>query len=239
MPLPAELTLWTQGAWAAAAPVRLLLFLLLGLLGAWLVLRYLQVQAARIAEAWQALAAELDFAYRPSRGPAFRRKSDEVEGMVQGVPVRLSRYGLSPGLDSAIYTRWSAELEPPPDFVLYVHSRHALARVAAMLGYEDLEVGDPTFDRRWSTKSDEPGRVRQILNPEVRSKIDRLNSAAIVVNDTGINVVWPGPIADATELKNGLDALRAILAALRPETSGDRPDGPTLRGDAPDSTTRD
>jgi hypothetical protein len=218
----ASLILPPHAVGPASTAVRGMALLLILLAVGWLLMRYVQMQSVRISQAWQDLAAGLEFSYKPARGPAFRRKGEEVEGVVDGVTVRLSRYGLSPGMDSAIYTRWSAELDPTPNFVLYVHGRHALARLASMLGYDDLEVGDAEFDRRWSTKSDEPGRIRQILTPEVRGKINQLRSAAVVINDTGVNVVWPGPILDGKELKNGLTALTAILAALRASAPKDK-----------------
>jgi hypothetical protein len=212
---------------AAAASRALLAFLLL--LGAiWLLMWYLQYQARRISEAWEALAAELEFAYKPARGPVFRRKSEEIEGIVDDVPVRLTRYGLSPGLDAAIYTRWSAELDPPPDLVLYVHRRHGLSRLAEKLGYEDVPLGDAEFDARFSTKCDEPGRVREVLTPEVRQKIAALRSAVVLVNETGVNVVWSGQIVAADELKTGLEVVSALLKTVpraEPKKGGQGPAG--------------
>lgn len=198
-------------ALAAGKVFLLVLFLFLGL---WLILRYLQFQAERISQSWQRLATELDFAYKPAPGPVFRHKSEEVEGVIDGVKVRLTRYGLSPGFDSAIYTRWSADPDPKPTFVLYVHRRHSLSTLAKLLGYDDVETGDPGFDARFSVKSDDAGKVRELLTPEVRGKIEPLRSAAVVINEGGVNVVWSGPIVETTELKGGLDALRAVLKAM-------------------------
>ena len=209
--------IWTQPDVAVfSAGSRALMLALMAVVGIWLFVRYLRIQTARMSDAWRALAADLDFAYRPSRGPAFRRRSEEIEGVVDGIPVRLTRYGLSPGLDSAVYTRWSAELDPAPQMVLYVHGKHGLSTIARMLGYDDLTVGDAEFDRLWSTKSDAPEQVQKILTPEVRTAIGKLRSACVVVNETGVNVVWSGQVVAPIELKNGLNALTALLHTLRP-----------------------
>lgn len=209
--------IWTQSDVAVfSAGSRVFMLTLMAVVGIWLFVRYLRIQTARMSDAWRALAADLDFSYRPSRGPAFRRRSEEIEGVVDGIPVRLTRYGLSPGLDSAVYTRWSAELDPPPQMVLYVHGKHGLSTLARMLGYDDLAVGDAEFDRLWSTKSDAPEQVQKILTPEVRAAIRKLRSACVVVNETGVNVVWSGQVVAPIELKNGLSALTALLHTLHP-----------------------
>ncbi len=207
----------------------------------WLAFTWARRQAMQLSQVWQDLAEELEFSYKPSRGPLFRRQSEEIEGVIDGAIIHLTCYGLAPGLDSPIYTRWSVEGNLKSSFVLYLHHRHVLSPLAEALGYEDLRLGDPGFDAEWSVKTDHLAEARDLLEPPLRTLIRKLRHGVILLNDTGLNIVWSGRIQDRNELKAGLDVLVAILHRLgaRHEETEEEEEAPESEKERESQSTTD
>jgi hypothetical protein len=116
-------------------------------------------------QAWSAVAARLGLSQGQSR------MAPVLAGTYRGRPLRLDQF--SQGRSSAIYTRVVAALERRPGGRLALSPQAApINRLAQLFGAQDVEVGDPAFDARFTVKSQPPAFARSVLGDAgVRQKL--------------------------------------------------------------------
>lgn len=64
----------------------------------------------------------------------------------------------------AAYTRFSTAFENPEGFHFKVVPQGLLERVGKLLGLQDVEMGDPAFDKTFLVKSNDEARAREVLD---------------------------------------------------------------------------
>src|SRR5439155_325125 len=108
-------------------------------------------------------------AFAEARGLALDAEQQALSGPYAGVPVRLA---LSTE-DGIARTRLRAFFPRPLGLGLHV-SREApiLHGLGKLFGMQDIELGDPAFDRAFLIKGQPPERVRQLFGaPEARARL--------------------------------------------------------------------
>ena len=108
----------------------------------------------------------------------------------------------------------------PHGLILQLGAANILTAIGVMLGMQDVEVGDPEFDRRFVVKTSDAGYVRAALLPEIRSELLRLWTpkafgANIKLESGGILYAELGSFSDpevTKRMRAMLDPLLALAA---------------------------
>lgn len=90
-----------------------------------------------------------------------------------------------PGDDwSKAYTRLSAPFVNPEGFRFHIYRQGPFAWLGKLLGVQDIEIGDPPFDERWTLQSNAPAKLREFLaEPVFRQLISRLPECEFTLRD--------------------------------------------------------
>lgn len=131
------------------------------------------------AEAAQALGGELT----PVGGPWYKRTPRRIDAVVDGVAVAIDHYEESSGDSTVTHTRARSRASAPPEFTLKVHRSHALSGLGRVVGFQDIEVGDPGFDDAYVVKSSDPVAARIWLNGHVRKAIAAVPEFAFAIKE--------------------------------------------------------
>lgn len=128
----------------------------------------------------------------------------------------------------AIYTRLRAAFENPEDFHFKVVPQGLAETVGKLLGMQDVETGDPEFDKTFIVKSNDEPRVGEVLDdpvlrqflreePEaflglVSMRGDRRDEYPDGVDEVVMEI--PGKVEDADRLKRLYMTFARTLAGL-------------------------
>ena len=131
-------------------------------------------------EIWQQLSREVDGHFVQG---GFAR-SDKVQVHHGEWIVTLDTYAVSTGKATMIFTRMRAPYVNPDGFRFTIYRRGLFSEIAKRFGMQDIEVGDPVFDRDFVIKGTDPLRVRMLLeNPRIRELISRQPEIHFSVKD--------------------------------------------------------
>jgi hypothetical protein len=118
-------------------------------------------------------------------------KGDKVEVSHGEWTVTLDRYVVSTGKVTVVYTRMRAPFVNPEGFRFRVYRRGLFSDLGKMLGMQDVEVGQPDFDRDFIIKGTDEGRLRHLFaNPKIRELISAQKNIDFSVKD---DEGWFGP----------------------------------------------
>lgn len=81
---------------------------------------------------------------------------------------------------NANYTRFRVAFENPEDFHFKLVPQGLLDTVGKLLGLQDVELGDPEFDKAFLIKSNDEARVREVLDDPVLRQFLREEPEAFV-----------------------------------------------------------
>ena len=136
-------------------------------------------EETRIDAAWNRVCQRANLSYQ-ARGMRARGRTGDVHARME---VLLSEQ-----------MAWSTEIEavfdPPLAVGLAVTREGAMAGIAKLFGAQDIETGDPSFDRQFVIKGKDAGRVKQILVPDARTGLCELHRLVdeLVVSDDSVRV---------------------------------------------------
>jgi hypothetical protein len=120
------------------------------------------------AEVWQRLADETGGQFVD--GGFFGKKKVLVK--VKEWTIVLDTYTVSSGKHSTTYTRMRAPYVNKDNFRFRIYRSNFLVEFAKKLGLQDIDIGDPQFDRDFIIKSNSPEKVRALLAyPKLRELI--------------------------------------------------------------------
>jgi hypothetical protein len=151
-----------MGALAVAVAVAGLFVALL------LVVRRLQRQTC---ERLAALASRLGLELRRQPARFGFEPTPTVEGRYRDRLVRFFTYTTGSGKSRHTWCAVSAALTAPRAFTLELCPENFITRLATALGMQDLQVGDPEFDRAFIVRSNDPAYAAAALLPEIRAKL--------------------------------------------------------------------
>jgi hypothetical protein len=153
-------------------------------------------------------------AFAEARGLALDAEQQALTGPYAGVPVRLA---LATD-DGAAQTHLRAFFPRPLGLGLRV-SREApiLHGLGKLFGMQDIELGDPAFDRAFLIKGQPADRVRQLFGaPEARARLLGILGRAkqLTVDDRALDVRVAGFQTDPATLAAMLDDATATVRAM-------------------------
>jgi hypothetical protein len=125
----------------------------------------------RTIETWRQTAAglNLDAEGGVMGGPV-------MYGHIAGHPVRVDTYTQGSGNSRTTYTRYRVGY-PPLGIDLSLEREGFITAVTKFFGSQDLEVGDPAFDKTFKVKTSNPNRLLSLMTPSVRSGLMRFTAA--------------------------------------------------------------
>ena len=137
--------------------------------------------------------------FGPSRDEIWRRLSEELGaeyvdgGFCRSARVEaahgewrmtLDTYTVSTGKTSVVYTRMRAPYVNPDEFRFTIYRRGVFSDVGRFFGMQDLEVGDPAFDRDFIVKGTDEARLRSLFSsPRLREVLQRQPAVHLSVKD--------------------------------------------------------
>ena len=174
-------------------------------------------------------ARRLGIELKPTTGWAALAGKLSMRGGVDGFTVWINTFQSN----DKTHTRYRVRV---PSLVLGLRlSRQSpLAAFGRFFGVQDIETGEPLFDKQIMIKGDHPEAVKAFLTPARRVAISELITAyrGATITDTAIEVVQ-GLTSDADELVSVIQrlvSLARVLSAPAPEV--ERPAATRLAGDA-------
>jgi hypothetical protein len=98
--------------------------------------------------------------------------------------VTLDTYTVSTGKSSTTYTRMRAPYVNPDGFQFTLYRAGIFTGLGRMLGMQDIDIGEPEFDRDFVCKSNHPAQVIRLLgNPLLRELIRKQPEIYLHVQD--------------------------------------------------------
>ncbi len=132
------------------------------------------------AETWRQLSEEMGARYEE----AGFAKADRVVASHGDWSVTLDTFTVSAGKTTVTYTRIRAPYVNPDGFRFSVSRKGFFSGVGKMLGMQDIEVGQPEFDRDFIIKGTDTSRLRTLFaNASVRRLIEAQPQIKFEVKD--------------------------------------------------------
>jgi len=134
-------------------------------------------------------------------------KSDKVQATHGQWIVTLDKYVVSTGKVTVVYTRMRAPYVNPDGFRFRVYRHGVFSDLGKLLGMQDVEVGQPEFDRDFIVKGNDEGKLRQLFaNPKIRELISGQKDIDFSVKD---DEGWFGPA-----FPDGVDELAFLVVGI-------------------------
>ena len=131
-------------------------------------------------EVWRQLCAEIgaDFI----EGGFW--KGNKVQARVKEWIVTLDTYTVSTGKSHVTYTRMRAPYVNRDGFRFTIYRKNLLSDLGKLLGMQDIDVGDPEFDRDFVIKGNDESKVLALFgNPRICQLIQAQPSIHLQVKD--------------------------------------------------------
>lgn len=139
---------------------------------------------------YQRLARELGLRLSPP-DPGMMTFSFDLIGELEGHPVKLRRL-----CGSGARVDISSPIRPHLDLGIGLTRAGIVSKVYECLGKQDIQLGDPEFDKAFTIRGDEAERVKALLTPELRMLIASVRTSDFELTDaecsTGHRVTMGG-----------------------------------------------
>jgi len=173
------------------------------------------VQHRKMAANLQQLADRLGLDYVGKKNSW--TKSPALLGTWQGRALRFWTYSTGSGKSRQTWSAVGIQPRKTGAVQLELRRQGFVTSVMEFFGSKEIQVGDPQFDRNWFIRTNRPEVVRAALVPEIRHKLDALDTG---MRDNGYKLDggWmqfaiQGAFADA-KLIARLEARLPVLADL-------------------------
>jgi hypothetical protein len=157
-----------------------------------------------------------------------RWRGGKVVAQVKEWTVTLDTYTVNTGKSSTTFTRMRAPYVNADGFRFKVYRKGLFSGLAKTLGMQDVEVGEPGFDRDFIIKGSDESRLRALFaEPKVRNLIQAQPQIRLeVVDDEGwfgarfpegvdeLRFTVHGVIKDVAQLKSLFDLFAVVLDRL-------------------------
>lgn len=132
---------------------------------------------------------------------------DKVIARVKEWTVTLDTYTVSTGHTHVTYTRMRAPYVNADGFRFTIYRKGIFSGLGKLLGMQDIEAGEPEFDRDFIIKGNDETKVRALFaSPRIRELIRSQRSIHLEVKD---DEGWFG-----TSFPRGVDELRFLVTGV-------------------------
>jgi hypothetical protein len=161
--------------------------------------------------AWEQLASEIGAEF--VKGGFFR--SNKVQAKVREWIVTLDTFSVPSGDSSTVYTRMRAPLQSRDGFQFTIFRIGFISKLDKALGAQDIDIGDPDFDREFVIQGNNEPKVRALLaNLRIRQLIQGQKSIRLGVRDNELRFEVQGVIKDVERLKSLFELFKEMLYQL-------------------------
>ena len=161
--------------------------------------------------AWRQLASELGAEF--IEGGFFR--SSKVQAHVKEWIVSLDTYSVPSGDSNDIYTRMKAPFQNKDGFQFTIFRMGLVGKLDKALGAQDIDIGDPDFDRDFVIKGNNESKVRALFaNQRLRQLIQVQRSIRLGIKDNALLFETQGVIKDVERLKSLFELFKETLHQL-------------------------
>jgi len=190
-------------------PIILLAVVVIGLL-AW-------KSHQRTVETWRRVGAELGLQATVGKGLS----RPVLSGTIAGLPLKVDTYTQRSGKNNTTYTRYRVGF-PPLGMGLQLKREGMFSGFTKMLGFEDVAVGDATFDDAFNVKTNSREELRKLLTPSVRSGLLRFMASYphSVIRDDHVLLTTTRFESKEDRLKSTIQRMAATARLLASPTSG-------------------
>lgn len=199
---------------APLAPFAFIAFLL-GFFG--LIAVLLRRQQRKALENLTSLASRLGLELKRQPARLGFEPTPTVEGRHHGRPVRFFTYTTGSGKSRRTWSAVSAAGSGTGPFTLELAPENPLTRIAAALGMQDIQVGDPAFDRAFLVRSNDAAGAAAALLPEIRTGLlgafPRGVGARLTVKGGEVRYAESGALGDAACVAR-LESMLAVVCDL-------------------------
>ena len=162
-------------------------------------------------EAWQAAASTLGFDFASGSwggGPT-------LTGTFDGAAAEIHSYTKSSGKSSTRYTRYTVEF-PPIGVGLRLSRQSGFGSILKVLGIQDIEIGESTFDEAFLVQAADPQAARAFLTPGVSMVLNRLIAVhpEVVVSDDSLVLDQRATVRDPDTLVSTVRRLASAAEVL-------------------------
>lgn len=167
------------------------------------------------AEIWRKLSAELGGSYSPRAW----LKRDRVQVVHRNWTITLDPFVVHAGKSNIPFTRFRAPFLNTDAFRLKVYRANVFSTVGSWFGAQDVQVGEPEFDRDFVVKSTDEGKARAFFADRLICRLlQQQKRVQMTVQD---HEGWFGPKfpADTDELRvmvrghlKDMERLRSLFA---------------------------
>ena len=137
-----------------------------------------------------------------------------VEGRYRNRPVRFYNYTTGSGKGRRAWSAVSAAVPGAGAFTLELAQENPLMRLITALGMQDIQVGDPTFDRAFIVRSNDAAGAAAALLPEIRTRLlatfPRLTAGELSVKGGQVRYAEPSGMGDAACVGRLADMLEVV-----------------------------
>ena len=120
-------------------------------------------------EVWNLLAGQIGGEFKPGKGWTGRSR---VDARVGPWVVTLDTFTVNTGKSNITFTRMRAPFVNRDGFRFTITRAGIFSPAARVLGFQDVEVGDPAFDKAFVIKTNDEPRVRTFLaDPDLRARL--------------------------------------------------------------------
>ena len=129
--------------------------------------------------------------------------------------ITLDIYSTSDGEHTTTYTRMHAPFENRDAFELSLNRESALGRVNKALVAQDVQIGDPEFDRAFVIWSNNQSKTRSLLSDaKIRQMIQEQPGIRLSVKGPALHFAAKGTIRDVRRLESLFELFKELLSAL-------------------------
>jgi hypothetical protein len=188
-----------------------ILFGVLGVAVALISIASARRRAAELDRTWQAAADNLGFTFEAGTahgGPV-------IAGSVDGLNARVVAYAKKSGSTSARFTMYTVQF-PPLGIGLHLMRQAGVGQILKVFGTQDLEIGDPEFDKAFIVQSTDVNAARELLTPGRTMVLNRLlaTNPDLTVLDDRIIIDRRGRVRDPEVIVSLLRRLASAAVIL-------------------------
>ncbi len=165
---------------------------------------------AQIDACWRRVAGRLDGTFHKAVTHWLRGKPRRLVAHVGGLELTADHYTVRSNKSSQTYTRVVGPARAPHAFELKVYASHLLSGLARAIGFQDVAVGDTTFDENFTVKSNDPEAAELWLNATVRKAIWEVPDVTLEIARGKITATVRGLIAEPERLTALIHATAAV-----------------------------
>lgn len=120
---------------------------------------------------WRQIAAEIGGEFIPGKGWWASSIKDKLEFRHGNWTIVLDYFSTGEGKNRKLYTRMRAPFINKDGFYFNLYRETIFSGIGRALGMQDIEIGDPAFDKEFVIKSNSEEKIRTLLNSKALKEL--------------------------------------------------------------------